>query len=180
MVWPAHVDATSTLSVNRIFLILSLILALLCPLAQASRVAFLEIHDAHGNLIQYEKGGRFGHIAISYKGGWLHAYPRFGVIWVRNTKELSRFGVVAKIIELPSFSEPSERVVNQLLGLPYDYRYSWSNAAFYCSELVGKILGLKPVPMDFSAPIWGMRTQKLPRGELGLSPDYIYRVLTKD
>ena len=57
-------------------------------------------------------------------------------------------------------------------GLPYDSNYSWSDKAIYCSELVAKILGIKPSPMRFDADIWGEDEPR--RGELGISPDEIY------
>jgi hypothetical protein len=138
------------------------------------QVAFLEIETSQGT-IQLEKGGRFSHVAISYKNRWLHTHPYFGVQLV-TTRDLEKIGDITNIIELPGHPEPSENFVQQVLGKPYDRFFSWDGEGYYCSKLVAKALGLKPTPMNFEATIWSKHLTKN-KGQLGLSPDDIFHEL---
>lgn len=161
---------------NRFFVSLAqgLLLFISVP-AFALQVAFLEVRAPDGRPVVLEPGGRFAHVAISYASGWLHAHPAVGVAWTRS---LDSFGTVAVVLE-PKHStrELSTQRVEPLLGLPYDFEFSWSDQAYYCSELVAKLLGMTPTPMDFAGERWKRHPHRLPEGELGVSPDELYRWL---
>lgn len=139
--------------------------------ARALSVAFLEARSASGQRVVLEPGGRFAHVAVSYRSGWLHAHPRTGVAWTRG---LGEYGQVVEVLENPLLGELPSARVRAWLGLPYDREFGWSDDAFYCSELVAKLLGLRPRPMRFAAPEWDSRRDGLPVGELGISPDEIF------
>ncbi len=76
----------------------------LSPFAQAkTRLVFLELRDAHGELVQYEPGGRFAHTAIQFEDigdQWLNSYPGEGVALV-SWEKLQHRGTVVEIIEIP-------------------------------------------------------------------------------
>lgn len=155
------------------FLLLSL------PFAAFARVeiAFVEILDSQGQPLQLEPGGRFAHTAISYRGKWLQAHPIRGVELVSRAR-VEELGVIREIVALPDRAEPSEAEVAKYLGKPFDSALSWSDDAIYSSELVAKLLGIKPMPMAFEAAIWPARF-RLMRGQLGISPDDIFQILRK-
>ncbi len=140
------------------------------------RVAFMVIRDAHGRPIALEPGGRFAHLAIRFRGKWLHAHPRRGV---ELTKDLSDLGEIADVVDLPGIPALASKDVSPLLGRPFDREYQWSDdSALYCSELVAKLLGIPPRPMQFSSEVWPERYREEKAGELGLSPDELYLLLT--
>lgn len=139
-------------------------------------VAYIEMNDANGKIIQLEPNGQFAHMAISYKDKWLHAYPYNGVELITE-EQLNKIGRPVKI-SYDFIDELSESEVKKFLGAPYDEEFSWKNKKIYCAELVAKLLGIKPLPMKFSLPIWKeMRKKSYDR--LGLSPDDIYRIMQK-
>ncbi len=139
-------------------------------------VRFMELRDAHGRLVQLEPGGRFGHVAVGIGGKWLHVHPYRGVELV-NRETVEKVGCMVSSILVEHLDEPDFLTVQTWLGLPYDRDFSWkSEDAFYCSELVGKILGLEPEPMTFDPRLWPPQFQKFD-GEPGLSPDDLYRLL---
>lgn len=141
------------------------------------RVAFLEFYSPDGRLIQLEPEGRFAHVAVSYQGGWLHAHPRRGVE-VINSEELGRLGKIATVVDLPQLKEIPQTTAQRFLGKPYDSEFTWSDDKIYCSELIAKIFGLKPEPMHFDTKLWPESYWKY-EGLPGLSPDKVYRDLTK-
>lgn len=138
-----------------------------------TRIAFLELYDRHGRLVQYEPGGRFAHTAIQFAETgeqWLNAYPGEGVALI-SFKELKTRGVVAEIVEIPHTIELSQ--VQPYMGLPFDFWYSWNNDAIYCTELIAKLLGIPTKPMRFNKQVWPKSYWKL-EGTPGLSPDDLY------
>lgn len=139
-------------------------------------VAFIEMRDAQGHLVQLEPDGRFAHVAISYHGDWLQALPYWGVQLV-TTEQLKKVGTIAEIVTLQAGPEPSSQYVDSVLGKPYDYEYTWSDDAFYCSKLVAKILNIPPRPMTFDPHLWPPQFQKY-NGRPGMSPDTLYRILS--
>ena len=139
------------------------------------KVAFIEFYTPDGRLIQLEPNGRFAHIAISFRGGWLHAHPWRGVEWI-STENLAKMGKIADVVDLESAPEVSEETAHQYLGKPYDRDYSWSDDKIYCSELVAKILKMNPEPMHFDTKLWPEKFWKF-EGLPGLSPDKIYKRL---
>ncbi|MGZ3775026.1 MAG: hypothetical protein ACXVCY_14145 [Pseudobdellovibrionaceae bacterium] len=137
------------------------------------RIAFLETYNSKGELVQYEPGGRFSHTAIQFDDigdKWLNSYPHEGVAII-TWEQLQQRGVVADIIEIPT--EIHLAKVTPYLGRPFDFWYSWSDDAFYCTELIGKLLGLMPQPMTFNKKVWPPSYWKLD-GTLGLSPDQLW------
>lgn len=143
--------------------------------AHALQVAFLEVRAPDGSPVVLEPGGRFAHVAISHASGWLHAHPSTGVAW---TPSLESFGIVSVVLHDDTAPELSHEAVLKLLRMPYDFEFSWSDRAYYCSELVAKLLSMPPTPMDFSGERWKRGdADDLPRGEPGVSPDEVYRWL---
>lgn len=138
-----------------------------------TRIAFLELYDRHGRLVQYEPGGRFAHTAIQFDeigDKWLNAYPGEGVAIV-SWEDLEHRGVIAEVIEIPQDIRLSE--VKPYMGLPFDFWYSWSDDALYCTELIGKLLNIPTHPMKFNKQVWPKNYWHL-EGTLGLSPDSVY------
>jgi hypothetical protein len=146
--------------------------------SDAVEVAFVEMRTADGRVLQLEKNGQFAHVAISYKGLWLHAHPFYGVEAV-TSERLARVGVIKAVVKVSEHDSLDDEEVARFLGKPYDRSYSWSDEKIYCSELVGKLLRLKPKPMDFSAEAWPAQYRKL-NGAPGLSPDGVYRTLIEE
>ena len=138
-------------------------------------VAFIEMRNYHGQIIQLEPGGRFAHSAISYKGQWLQAHPVRGVELVPIDKIL-QMGEIKEMLEVPDLEELDEQKVKAMLGKPFDHGYLWDDEKIYCSELIAKLLDLPTKPMVFS-DAWPKQYQDL-SGLPGLSPDGIYQLLT--
>ena len=138
------------------------------------RLAFLELRNFRGELVQLEPNGRFAHIAISYGDLWLHAHPRTGVAFVSD-EGLKQFGAVKEILTLSAVPDLKPADVTRFLGKPYDFAFTWSDDAIYCSELVAKLIGMEPEPMEFRGAFWN--DKRMPRGSAGLSPDDIFRRL---
>lgn len=138
-------------------------------------VAFLIAYDHYGNPIRSERGGRFSHVAISYRGQWLHAHPKTGV---ELTDNLHEYGSVEEVLTHPDWKEPNIAQVLRWLGKPFDLDLDWFNPdSTYCSKLVGQLLGLHPHNMKFTGDIrWGYSHLV---GKKGMSPDYIHRELKR-
>lgn len=140
-------------------------------------VAFIEVRDQQGRVLQLENNGRYAHMAISYKNLWLHSYPNRGVELITQ-KDLEKIGVVT-VIKLNNQPALTQTEVSKFLGKPFDFEFSWDDGKVYCAELVAKLLHLKPTPMQFSATFWPKSYQKL-NGQLGISPDDIFKELGND
>lgn len=138
-----------------------------------TRIAFLELYDRNGNLVQYEPGGRFAHTAIQFDDigdKWLNAYPGEGVAII-SWEQLQHRGVIAEIVEIPQKISMSQ--VQPYMGKPFDFWYSWSDDALYCTELIGKLLGVPTQPMKFNKEVWPKSYWKL-EGTEGISPDGLF------
>lgn len=135
-------------------------------------VAFLQTRNSDRSLVQLEPNGNFSHIAISYKGKWLHAHPYRGVELV-SKNELEKMGEIKLTIKISNSSSIHPAVVKSFLGKPYDPSFSWSDDKIYCSELIAKILNIDPAPMNFDSAFWPQKYKAL-QGELGISPDDIF------
>lgn len=152
-------------------LIFPLLLLLASNAYAKVEVAFIEIVDATGKNVQFEEYGRFGHVAVSYQGKWLHAHPVRGVELVDNLNEI---GFVGAILESEDYEEPTEDFVAENKGRPFSYKEPWSStSSTYCAKLVAQIYGILPETMTFSAKAW-KDSAGLPRGELGLSADDLF------
>lgn len=136
------------------------------------QVAFIVLKDVNGHVVQFEEGGRFGHVAVSYKGQWLQAHPVRGVELVKTLNDL---GWTAEILESEHFNEPSDEYVAQNLGKPFSYLKPWEDAEYtYCAKLLAAAYDIQPGQMSFSTPMWQGRAE-LPVGKEGLSPDDLYK-----
>lgn len=137
------------------------------------KIAFLEQYNQNGELVQYEPGGRFVHTAVQFPEIaplWLNAYPREGVALI-DWETLSTRGVIAKVIETPHTMTLSQ--IQPYWGKPFDYKYSWSDEAIYCTELIGKVLGIAPTPMKLNKKFWPPSYWHI-EGLPGISPDGLY------
>lgn len=155
------------------FILVFLVLVSLSAQA-AQRVAFLEVYDAHGRLVQYEPNSRFGHTALEVNGGWLQSYPGEGVKIV-SLKKLKERGVIRAFVPISKPIRSRDYVT--FLNKPFDFSYDWSDEEIYCSELLAKLLSLPPEPMEFNRQVWPKSYWEL-EGQPGLSPDKLYRQLT--
>jgi hypothetical protein len=145
-------------------------------------VAFFELRDQAGKLIQLEPGGRFGHVAIEVDGGWLHADIYRGSEWVSSWKKMGWIDTDKNHVVVLS-DDGLEDIhfvrIQSLVGLPYDPGFRWDDlSSTYCSKLIAQILDVPPSPMDFSAEYWKDK-RDLPVGQPGVSPDGLYRELKR-
>lgn len=139
-----------------------------------TRIVFLELYNSKGELVQYEPGGRFAHTAIQFDeigDKWLNSYPGEGVAVV-SWEDLQHRGVVGDIVEIPMEVRWSQ--VKPYLGRPFDFWYSWTDDALYCTELIAKLLDIPPQPMRFNKKVWPKNYWPL-EGTPGLSPDQLWR-----
>lgn len=139
------------------------------------QVAFIEMRNYHGQIIQLEPGGRFAHTAISFKGQWLQAHPIRGVELV-SIELIREMGEIKELLTVTDVEELDHLRVQAMLGKPFDHGYLWDDDKIYCSELVGKLLDLPTKPMVFSDS-WPLPYQQL-NGLPGLSPDGAYEALS--
>lgn len=155
---------------HQVFLFI-FILSLTLPSFAQVKVAFLEIfHPTTGEVVPLEPGGRFGHVAISFNGGWLHSFPGRPV---ERVKSLEAYGRVVEVVTIEGVQALSHLEVGSHLGKSFDTSYSWGPTnTTYCSKLVGQILSIPPQPTSFSADVW-QSAGALGDG-WGLSPDDIY------
>lgn len=156
-----------------VFLCAFLISFLSLSVWATNKVAFLEVYDSHGRLVQYEPNSRFGHSAILVGDKWLQSYPGEGVQLI-TWEQLQHRGRIAEILEIPTNIQVADAL--PYLGKPFDFYYTWNDDSFYCSELLAKILGIPPQPMQFNREVWPPTYWPL-EGQPGMSPDKIYRIL---
>jgi hypothetical protein len=139
------------------------------------QIAFIEVRNSQGKIHQLEPGGRFAHIAIAYRGRWLHAHPYRGVELV-DTPQLEKMGYPV-LVSLPGTPDLTSQQMTLYLNKPYDADFTWESEGYYCSKLAGVLLGIEPEPMKFEADIWKNRKHK---NGLGLSPDDLFeKVMSK-
>ena len=135
-------------------------------------VSFLEVRNSKGEVIQLEPDFPYAHVVISFEGRVLHSHPRTGVVWA-DLSEVNQFGTVKETMSVES-KKGMFQEIEQWIGRPYDSQFSWGNDAFYCSELVAKVLGIPPEPMHFDPHLWPPKFWEM-EGEPGISPGKIYR-----
>lgn len=138
-----------------------------------SQLAFIKMYDSHGRLIQYEPNSQYAHTALQIGSMWLESYPPHGVQLI-SWEELRERGVIDQVITLDRLVTYEE--IAGYLGLGFDFDYDWQNETYYCSELLAKILGVPPEPMEFNKKVWPKHYWKL-EGLPGISPDKLYRAL---
>lgn len=144
------------------------------------KIAFIEIIKPDCSTLYLEPNFKYAHVAISIKeGGWLNAHPRHGVQYTETLEELDFPKIKFIIIDLPYKKAPQFQHIKHLIGKPYDQHFNWSNnEAFYCSELVAKLLRIKPQPMIFDPKLWPESYWHL-NGLPGLSPSLLFKDITK-
>jgi len=136
--------------------------------------------------------GQAAHVAISYKGKWLHANPSRlngrlsyskGVHVVQN---LTQIGLNFVVYENQNVPDPSEEYYSRMKDKSFNIFAEWnSTTETHCSIIVGKHLvehsSLKPSKMKFKSSFWRGNTsaQKM-RGRLGLSPQEILNFMEAD
>lgn len=138
-----------------------------------TRIAFLELYNQRGELVQYEPGGRFAHTAIQFDDigdQWLNSYPGEGVALI-SWEQLQERGVIADVVEIPQKIRFSQ--VAPYMGRPFDFWYSWTDDALYCTELIAKLLNIPTHPMRFNKKVWPKNYWSL-EGTQGLSPDGLW------
>lgn len=141
--------------------------------AQAVEVAFFRQYTPSGELVRYD-GGEFAHIAISYRGQWLHAHPYGGVQLSENLEKIGMLDYV--VLQNPRYPEPSLEFVQGEFRKEFDVLASWKDQGrTYCSKLVGMFFGIPPQKMSFASKDW--QNIVTPKGQLGLSPDDVYEHL---
>lgn len=155
-------------------LFLLILLTPFCGFASVE-IAFIELRNYQGELIELEPNGKFAHMAISYKGHWLHSHPFRGVEIIPQDK-LEEIGTINAIVTIPETPSLTEVQVKKFLGKPYDTEFSWSDERIYCSELIAKLLHIEPKPMSFASKAWPESFRAF-KGKLGLSPDDIFKAL---
>lgn len=139
------------------------------------RVAFFRMYSSTGELLRLEPEGQFFHMAVQLADGqWLHSHPAKGVEIVPRLSAISSRAVVLTNEMWPSLTLAD---VQPYVGLPFDYRYNWSDSkSSYCAKLVANLLNIEPLPMTFADEHWKGSQQASLTG-LGLSPDDLYRIL---
>lgn len=140
-----------------------------------AEVIFLEVTNSKGEAVLLEPDFPYAHVLFKTSQGYLHSHPRTGVSFLKET-DLEKFGKYADSFYVEH--ELDWGAVEKYLGKPYDNEFSWGNEKFYCSELVGKLLGMAPEPMHFDPELWPSQFQQY-EGKPGISPGKIYRALKK-
>lgn len=131
--------------------------------------------------MELEPGAKFAHVAVRYGEYWFHAHSHKGVDLIRDN-ELLEYGYQVTILHEPHLTDPTDHVVSQWLGKPFDFKYSWNRSdATYCTKLVVDALNLpiRPRPMKFRSTVWKSHMHKSV-GEPGLSPDELYEELLEN
>ncbi len=138
----------------------------------ATDVAFLTAYRRDGSLIRLKRNEAFFHVFIKHDELWYNAAPGKKVEGVKNFRDAGFRYFTITILRKTEHKFPYERLA-PFLGLPYDYGFSWSDEAIYCSELIAKILDISPGPMYFDPTIWQKKYWKL-NGRPGISPDQVF------
>lgn len=139
-----------------------------------SKVAWLQLQDSKGQVVQLEPNFYYAHVAIEVNGNWLHANPKSGVELV-TIEALDRVGKIKEILESDEESVDFSGV-EFFISRPFDHEYSWNDDKIYCAELVAKLLNIPPSPMHFDLKYWHPWFQKY-EGLPGASPAKIYQEL---
>ena len=143
--------------------------------AQATiAVAFFQKHKSNGELEKFGPNEPFYHTALKVPGGWLNAHPYYGVEVMPTLRSHSDVGQVAKILEIND--NINVLAYQQYLGAPFDFQYQWGGSKFYCTEVIGLVLGISPRPMTCDPHYWPSNYVKY-NGQVGLSPMELYREL---
>jgi hypothetical protein len=151
--------------------------------SHAVQVAFFVDDDNPGLSLE----GEFTHVAISYRGRWLHAHPstvngRLSKFpGVHLTQNLIEIGLNFVVFENLDVEDPSEDFYNKFKDRSFDILADWnSKTETHCSILVGKHLGVKPAKMKFKSAFWRNVDVSSVKGKLGVSPKEIFEHVKRD
>ena len=134
------------------------------------KVAFIKVYRPNGSVLYLEPNFAYAHVAISYERGWINAHPKHGVQLTKSLEELDFPKHESFIMQSYSMPEISTEKALRLQGRNYDREFNWdSDDSLYCSELVAKLLAVRPKPMFFDPKIWPKPYWKL-NGRPGISP----------
>lgn len=149
------------------------IFTLLLPLVllSSARADTLVLFVPSPDELHREVYGTFYHTAIRVDGQWWEAHPYYGV---HKNPALGKLQSAPGVRVLrSSINIPLRRVreLESLKGVPFDLHSEWNDVqSFNCTELVAYALEAH----HYAIPI----TEKGFRiGELGLSPDRLYKLL---
>lgn len=137
-----------------------------------TRIAWIELKDKAGDVIQLETDFYYAHVAIQIGTQWLHANPRRGVEMVEQA-EVEKLGPIKEIWSSHEEDESYLSRVPFFIGREFDSEFSWSDDKVYCAELVAKLLSFNPSPMHFDEKFWDPWFQKY-EGLPGSSPSKLY------
>ena len=102
-----------------------------------------------GQAIQ-ESTGHYSHVAIFLDGQVYHATVEGGVI-AQSPEDFFEDGKVYDLYSYPKIdSKGVKKLVESLLGAPYNASFYPDGAGFYCSQFVAEILPIfETIPMKF-------------------------------
>jgi len=153
--------------------------------AQAVQVAFF-IEDLSP---QSGLEGELTHVAISYKGKWLHSHPSRvsgrlvshpGVHLTQNLTELGLNFIVFENLNVP---DPTDDFYDKFKDMSFNMFAEWnSTTETHCSIIGGKFLKMNPLPMKFKSSVWRLHEAQVKsmRGKPGLSPLDIFKNIEAD
>ena len=136
-----------------------------------------------GQAIQ-ESTGHYSHVAIFLDGQVYHVTIEGGVI-AQLPEDFFEDGKVYDLYSYPKIdSKGVKKLVESLLGAPYNASFYPDGAGFYCSQFVAEILPIfETIPMKFGdgeqeiSDFWREYYQKLelpvPLNQLGTNPSQL-------
>lgn len=167
----------------KIFVTLYLFIQILPLSCQAVQVAFFVDHLNPS--LSFD--GEFSHVAVSYKGMWLHSHPSrlngrlTDFPGVHISQNLSEIGLNFIVFENPHIEDPSDEFYNNFKNRKFNLLAKWnSTSETHCSILVGKHLKVPPSKMKFRSSLWRNLDVSTARGKLGLSPKEIFKHIQND
>jgi len=152
--------------------IASLALSMSASAKTETRLAWMELKDLAGQVIQLEPGFQYSHVAIQVGELWLHADPKQGVV-LNDFNELKNLGEIKEVWASQEEDDSYLQNISFFIGKAFDSEFSWSDERIYCAELVAKLLDIPPSPMHFDDKFWDPWFKKY-EGLPGSSPSKLY------
>lgn len=137
-----------------------------------TRIAWIEMRDLKGQVIQLEPDFLYAHVALQVGEKWLHAHPKRGVE-VSDLAELVKIGSIKEVWASNKEDDSYLDHVSFFVGREFDSEFSWSDEKIYCAELIAKLLSIAPSPMHFDEKFWDPWFKKY-EGLPGSSPSKLY------
>ncbi len=145
-------------------------------------------------LIEQQESSEFSHMGMVIRQGEelfvLEAYGQVQLTRLQHFQKRTASKSRIKVMRLKNYNSQSELSLiaqaKKFIGHPYDAMFLWDNyikgkEAFYCSELIYKLLKsfyhfedltTKPMLFDVNAHLWDLYfSSKTPRYQYGLSPE---------